>query len=78
MTPDRWREVSRIYGAVLTKPESDRPAAIAEFCANDSELRKEVESLLASGIGAAVLDRAAQESPSMLGLLPENPIGSRI
>ncbi len=35
MTPDRWREVSRIYGALLTKPESDRATALASLCAND-------------------------------------------
>ena len=33
MTGDRWREVSRIYGAVLTKPESDRATALASLCA---------------------------------------------
>ena len=66
MTPDRWREVSRIYGAVLTKPESDRPTALASLCANDAELRAEVESLLQSGTDAALLDRAATERPSTL------------
>jgi hypothetical protein len=30
MRPERWREVSRIYGAVLTKPEAARAAALAE------------------------------------------------
>ena len=61
MTPDRWREVSRIYGAVLTKPEPDRPTALASLCANDAELRAEVESLLKSGTDAALIDRAATE-----------------
>ena len=40
---DRWREVSRIYGAVMAKPESDRSTALASLCANDTELRAEVD-----------------------------------
>ena len=78
MTPDRWREVSRIYGAVLTKPESDRPTALASLCANDAELRAEVESLLQSGTDAALIDRAATERPSTLGLIDGRAIGTQI
>src|SRR4029077_6140618 len=78
MTPDRWREVSRIYGAVLTKPESDRQTALASLCANDLELRAEVESLLQSGTDAALIDRAATERPSTLGLIDGRPIGTQI
>lgn len=75
MTPERWREVSRIYGAVLTTPQSDRATTLDSLCANDSELRQEVESLLRSGQGAALLARAAAESPSTLGVLDGLPIG---
>ena len=77
MTPDRWREVSRIYGAVLTRPDSERPAVLAALCANDAELRREVESLLQSGQDIALLDRAAATS-SALGLLEARAIGSMI
>ena len=78
MTPDRWREVSRIYGALLTKPESDRATALASLCANDAELRAEVQSLLQSGADAALIDRAATERPSTLGLLDGRAIGMQI
>jgi hypothetical protein len=78
MTPERWREVSRIYGAVLTKPESDRQTALASLCANDAEMRREVESLLQSGTDAALIDRAATERPSTLGLLDGRAIGTQI
>ena len=78
MTPERWREVSRIYGAVLTKPESDRPTALASLCRDDAELRQEVESLLQSGQDVGLLNRAATESPSTLGLLEGRAIGSMI
>src|SRR6478672_5626400 len=78
MTPDRWREVSRIYGAVLTKPESERPAVLGFLCANDDELRREVESLLQSGQIAALLDRTPSQRPSMMGLLSRDPLGTQI
>src|SRR6478735_1935111 len=78
MTPDRWREVSRIYGAVLTKPEPDRPTALASLCADDAELRAEVESLLKSGTDVALIDRAASERPSTLGLIEGRAIGTQI
>ena len=63
MNPDRWKQVSRIYGAVLTKPEAARAAALAELCADDAELRRDVESLLREE-GAPILDRPAAESAS--------------
>src|SRR4249920_1160662 len=78
MTPERWREVSRIYGAVLTKSESDRSTVLASLCANDEELRAEVESLLQSGTDAALIDRAATERPSTLGLIDGRAIGTQI
>src|SRR5580765_6530815 len=78
MNPDRWRDVSRIYGAVLTRPESDRPAALAALCADDQELRLEVESLLASGTGAALIDRVAVDRPSVMAIANGMTIGSTI
>jgi WD40 repeat protein/serine/threonine protein kinase len=48
MTPERWQQVKDIFdGAVEFSPVS-RMAYIRERCGNDEELRKEVESLLAS------------------------------
>jgi serine/threonine protein kinase len=57
MTPERWRQVTRVYGAVMTKPPAARAAALAELCPDDEALRQEVESLLADDGGAALLDR---------------------
>ena len=74
---DRWREVSRIYGAVLTKPDRIADGA-GSLCANDAELRAEVESLLQSGTDAALIDRAATERPSTLGLIDGRAIGTQI
>jgi serine/threonine protein kinase/Tol biopolymer transport system component len=61
MTPERWQEVDRIWHAVLGRPQPERAAAVIELCAGDDDLRREVESLLASldqasaaGFGAPV------------------------
>jgi hypothetical protein len=32
MTPERWREVTQIYGAVLSRAPERRAAAVAELC----------------------------------------------
>ena len=66
MTPERWRQVTRIYGAVLTKAPGARAAALAELCSDDEALRKEVESLLADDSGAGVLDQPLGEVASSL------------
>ena len=46
MTPERWREVERIFQAVLDREASERSAFLDDACAGDAELRHEVESLL--------------------------------
>jgi len=44
---DRWKEVESILRDALTRPADGRESFVAEACAGDSELRREVESLLA-------------------------------
>ena len=44
---DRWATVERLYHAALTQPVGERAAFLADACAGDEELRREVESLLA-------------------------------
>jgi Tol biopolymer transport system component/predicted Ser/Thr protein kinase len=46
MNRDRWRDVSRIYGAVLAKAPDVREVFLRDACGEDQELRREVESLL--------------------------------
>jgi serine/threonine-protein kinase len=50
--PDRWAAVERLYHAALTRPRDERAAYVADACAGDEELRREVESLLAQGASA--------------------------
>jgi Tol biopolymer transport system component len=47
MTADRWRQIEEIYHAALERAEARRSAYLDSACGRDSELRREVESLLA-------------------------------
>ena len=76
MTPERWREVTQIYGAVLSRAPERRAAAVAELCGADGDLRREVESLLNSQHGVALLDGAAADHQSVMQMVL--PIGSQI
>jgi serine/threonine protein kinase len=53
MTPERWSDVERVYHAALTHDAPQRGAFLAEACAGDEALRREVESMLASERAAA-------------------------
>jgi len=48
MTPERYRRIGELYHAALELDRGERAAFLARECANDDELRGEVESLLAS------------------------------
>jgi eukaryotic-like serine/threonine-protein kinase len=48
MTPERWQQINQIFHSALERNPGDRAAFLAEACASDEELRREVESLLAS------------------------------
>jgi Tol biopolymer transport system component len=46
MTPDRWRQISRVYHAARDVEPSQRPAFLDQVCAGDETLRRDLESLL--------------------------------
>ena len=48
MTPERWQQIETLVSAALERPTGDRPAFLAEACADDTGLRREAEALLAS------------------------------
>jgi serine/threonine protein kinase/Tol biopolymer transport system component len=52
ITPERWRQIERLYHAALEREESQRAAYLHEVCAGDDALRQEVESLLAQQTAA--------------------------
>ena len=47
MDAERWREIERVFHAVLQAEPSRRATAPEDSCGNDEALRQEVESLLA-------------------------------
>jgi eukaryotic-like serine/threonine-protein kinase len=46
MTPERWREIERLYHAALERRAEERAAFLTEACGNDGTLRRELDSLL--------------------------------
>jgi len=49
MKPERWKEVEKLFNAVLEQVPARRAAFLAEACKGDEALRAEVESLLQEG-----------------------------
>src|SRR5262245_55951254 len=48
MTPERWQLIDKLFEAALECQPPERAAFLDTACADDEELRSEVESLLAS------------------------------
>lgn len=46
MSAHPWDRISRLFEEALERPEGQRAAFLDEVCAQDPELRREVESLL--------------------------------
>jgi eukaryotic-like serine/threonine-protein kinase len=47
MDDNRWSRIERIYHAALERTVDERAAFVTQACSSDSDLRREVESLLA-------------------------------
>ena len=52
MTPERWARIKDVFTEALERPE-----ALEELCGGDTELRQEVERLLAEKSGTLQLYR---------------------
>ncbi len=88
MDRDRWRQIEQLYHAALERAPNERAAFLAETCADDSGLRREVEELLrydgaSEGFieGNALAFEARQLEPEELSqtapqLLPGQHIGA--
>ena len=48
MTPERWRQVKEIFNSAINYRPEDRGLFLSQACSGDENLRKEVESLIAS------------------------------
>ncbi|HLM59094.1 MAG TPA: hypothetical protein VK422_23520, partial [Pyrinomonadaceae bacterium] len=61
MEAERWRQIDDLLGAALDLEHGERARFLAERCAGDDELRREVETLLAAHERASVFI----ETPAM-------------
>lgn len=57
MTPERWQQIAKIYELAVDRDPATLDSFLAEACAGDTELRREVESLLQQDGAQVVLDR---------------------
>jgi eukaryotic-like serine/threonine-protein kinase len=76
---ERWKQIERLYHAALERETATRAAFLAEACAGDEELRREVVSLIAydghsaSLIESPVLEVAAREWAAESSSFLSNP-----
>ncbi|HEX4945488.1 MAG TPA: protein kinase, partial [Blastocatellia bacterium] len=62
MQAERWQQVERLFHAALKHAPDERAALLADACADDAALRREVESLLAEyAHTGGVLEQAASD-----------------
>ncbi|PWT88711.1 MAG: hypothetical protein C5B54_10115, partial [Acidobacteria bacterium] len=80
MTPERWKQVDQMLNAAFELQPEEIPQFLEKECANDPDLRKEVERLLAadgnakSFIESQVLDHPTQTDPgNLVSFLSETP-----
>ena len=67
MPDERWRRVKALFQAAVERPADERAAFLAAATGDDAELRREVESLLASDTSdISFLDRLPVASESVL------------
>src|SRR5205809_288093 len=76
MTPARWQQVKQIFQSAIERPLSERDGFISEACADDRELRSEVESLISSHdqAGDSIEAMAAEAATEILGDEQPGPI----
>jgi serine/threonine protein kinase len=72
MNPERWRQVKELLDEALAVESSERSSLLDQACAGDTELRGEVESLLASHqqAGTGFLKTPAMDLTSV----PRSPV----
>jgi eukaryotic-like serine/threonine-protein kinase len=75
VTPQRWSRLREVFGAALETPESERPRFLESACAGDTELRAEVERLLAGNQEPSWQSPAAMLFPVAAELAPGDMVG---
>src|SRR5262245_9073523 len=72
MKPERWKQVEQFYHAALDREPGSRDAFLAQACAGDEELRREVEELLRYAGVAEVFVHCKSHADAVRRLHPED------
>jgi eukaryotic-like serine/threonine-protein kinase len=78
LSPERRREIERLFEAAIERPADQRDAFLAAACGEDAELHEEVVMLLnAHAVPEGILERdpVAALGPPARGLAPGDPVG---
>ena len=81
MTPERWQQIERLYHAALERAPAERAAFLDAACADDADLRAEVDSLLAAAArGDTFLEASALQvtARALASELPRLAVGQRV
>jgi serine/threonine protein kinase/Tol biopolymer transport system component len=81
MTPERWQQIERLYHAALERAQAERAAFLDAVCADDADLRAEVDSLLAAAArGDTFLEASALQvtARALASELPRLTVGQRV
>ncbi len=81
MTPQRWQQIERLYHAALELAQAERAAFLDAVCAEDTDLRTEVDALLAAAArGATFLEASALQvtARALASELPRLTVGQRV
>jgi eukaryotic-like serine/threonine-protein kinase len=74
MTPERWQHVKKVFNDACALDAPTREAYLSDACAGDTELRFQVDSLIAANASTgAVLDHAAAHYVPPFEPPPEDP-----
>jgi serine/threonine protein kinase/formylglycine-generating enzyme required for sulfatase activity/dienelactone hydrolase len=74
VTPQRWSRIRQLFGAALETPESDRPRYLESACGGDTDLRAEVERLLAGNQEPSWQSPATKLFPLAAELVPGDTV----
>jgi eukaryotic-like serine/threonine-protein kinase len=69
MDPERWRRVAEVYEAAVEREPAVRGAFLDETCRDDTDLRRDVESLLAQEHTSCIVD---SEMPTVAAAVLES------
>src|SRR5262245_46346264 len=82
MTSERWHRIDEIFARVAELPPQERAPFLDAECKGDTELRREVESLLAFDGGVDAVSKAVKEEAASMASEQASPqqqlIGRRL